>query len=105
MPAAAYKALRASGLSVNEPKVLTGRHVFQSSRQITTKALCSGCEECFNRSGEAWVVDKLATLNGFPLRNMVRASSPLSRLPAVPHVGPLHRGKLHPSPLRHEHHL
>jgi hypothetical protein len=29
----------------------------------------------------------------------------LSRLPAAPHVVPLHRGKLYPYPLRHKHHL
>jgi hypothetical protein len=29
----------------------------------------------------------------------------LARLPTAPHVVPLHRGKLYPSPLRHKHHL
>src|ERR1019366_2007208 len=29
----------------------------------------------------------------------------LSRLPTAPHITPLHRGKLHSSPLRHKHHL
>src|SRR5579862_3519256 len=29
----------------------------------------------------------------------------LSRLPTAPHFGSLHRGKLYPYPLRHEHHL
>jgi len=29
----------------------------------------------------------------------------LSRLPTAPQVGPLIRGKLYPSPLRHKHHL
>ena len=81
MPAAAYKSLHATGLPVNEPMVMTGKHIFQSSRQITTEALCRDCEGRFNSGGEAWMVDRLATLTAFPLRDMVLASQPILKEP------------------------
>ena len=76
MPGAAYKSLYAGGLPVNEPMVMTGKHIFQSSRQITTAALCRACEDRFNSGGETWMLDKLATLSAFPLRDVVIASPP-----------------------------
>ena len=77
LPAAAYKALYATGLPVNEPMVTTSKRVFQSSRQITAHRFCSECEDRFNSGGESWMLDKLATLSVFPLREMVLASSPI----------------------------
>jgi hypothetical protein len=74
LPAASYKALRAAGFDVNEPMVMTHKRVFQSSRQITAHVFCVECEDVFNRRGETWVLDKLATLKAFPLRDMVIAS-------------------------------
>jgi hypothetical protein len=76
IPAGAFKALHASGLEVNEPMVLTEKRIIQSSRQITSHAFCGNCEDRFNRGGEAWTLDKLATLTAFPLRDMVVASTP-----------------------------
>jgi len=71
MPAATYKPLHAQGLPVDEPMVMTSKKIFQSSRQITGRNLCSDCEHLLNEGGEMWVVDKLATLSSFPLRDMV----------------------------------
>lgn len=74
IPAAAYKPLYATGLPVNEPMVMTSKRVFQSSRQIKAQTFCEDCEDQFNKGGESWVLDKLATLTDFPLREMVIAS-------------------------------
>jgi hypothetical protein len=79
-PAAAYKPLHAAGLSVNQPMVMTGKRIFQSSRQITAHAFCTDCEDRLNSGGEAWVLDKLATLSAFPLRDMVLTSPPNATL-------------------------
>ena len=56
--------------------VLTHKRIIQSSRQITAQAFCHDCEQIFNRGGEAWVLEKLATLTSFPLRDMVMAATP-----------------------------
>jgi hypothetical protein len=74
LPAASYKALRSEGFDVNEPMVMTGKRVFQSSRQITAHVFCADCEDIFNRRGETSVLNKLATPEVFPLRDMVAAS-------------------------------
>jgi hypothetical protein len=71
IPAAAYKPLYAENLSVNEPMVMTPRKIFQSSRQITGRNLCSDCEHILNEGGEMWTLDKLATLSTFVLRDIV----------------------------------
>src|ERR1700688_4305398 len=81
MPAAAYKPLHASGLPVTEPMVITGKHIFQSSRQITAQALCKNCEDRFNVGGEAWTLDNPTTPTALPLRDMVRNSRPMFEEP------------------------
>ena len=77
LPAASYRPLHADGLDINEPMMMTAKRVIQSSRHITAHAFCSDCEDRFNRGGETWVLDKLATLTAFPLRDMVLASPPM----------------------------
>lgn len=77
LPAASYKAQYAAGLNVNQPMVITAKRVFQSSRHITAHAFCGDCEDIFNKNGESWVVEKLATLTVFPLRDMILAAPPL----------------------------
>jgi hypothetical protein len=77
LPAASYKPLHGSGLKVNEPMVLTSKRIFQSSRQITAHAFCADCEDRFDRNGEGWVLNKLANLSTFPLRDMITAAPPL----------------------------
>jgi hypothetical protein len=76
LPSAAYKAQYASGYSVNEPMVMTSRVILQSSKQITNYAFCADCEDVFNKGGESWVVNKLATIESFPLRDRVNAIAP-----------------------------
>jgi hypothetical protein len=77
IPAGAYKPLHASELPVNEPMVLTNKRIFQSSRQITAHAFCLDCERKLNREGEDWVLEKLAMVTSFPLRDMVTAALPI----------------------------
>ena len=78
LPAASYKPLHGSGLKVNEPMVLTSKRIFQSSRlKITAHAFCADCEDRFDRNGEGWVLNKLANLSTFPLRDMITAAPPL----------------------------
>jgi hypothetical protein len=76
IPSALYKPLHASELPVGEPMMLTHKRIIQSSRQITAHAFCHDCEQMFNRGGEAWLLDKLATLTNFPLRDMVMRGTP-----------------------------
>jgi hypothetical protein len=71
LPAASYKPQYAEGLKVNEPMVVTAKRVFQSSRHITAHAFCGDCEDIFNKNGESWVMEKLANLTAFPLRDMI----------------------------------
>ena len=73
-PAASYKAVYGKDLSVNEPMIVTEKRVIQSSRQITAHAFCRDCEDRFNKGGESWTIEKLATLSAFPMREMVLRS-------------------------------
>jgi hypothetical protein len=57
--------------------VITNKRVIQTSRHITAHAFCADCEDVFDKGGEAWVLDKLATLKAFPLRDMVLAAPPV----------------------------
>src|SRR5580692_12010740 len=77
LPAASYRPQYAKGLKINEPMVVTAKRVFQSSRHITAHAFCGDCEDIFNKNGESWVMDKLATLAAFPLREMILNASPI----------------------------
>ena len=77
LPAASYKAQYAEGLNVNQPMVITAKRVFQSSRHITAHSFCGDCEQIFNKNGESWVAEKLATLAAFPLRDIMLAAPPL----------------------------
>jgi len=77
LPAGSYKPLHAERLIVNEPMVITRKRVIQTSRHITAHAFCADCEDVFDKGGEAWVLDKLATLTAFPLRDMVLAAPPV----------------------------
>jgi hypothetical protein len=65
IPSAVYKPLRASELPVGEPMMLTPKRIIQSLRQITAHAFCHACEQIFNCGGEAWLLDKLATLRSY----------------------------------------
>lgn len=83
LPSASYRSLHAEGLEVNEPMMVTAKRVIQTSRHIKAHAFCGDCEDIFNRGGETWVLDKLATLTAFPLRDMVHSSPPLADEPNI----------------------
>ena len=61
--------------------VITNKRVIQTSRQITAHAFCGDCERRFNSGGETWLLEKLATLTAFPLRDMALATIPINDEP------------------------
>jgi len=79
MPKGAYKVNRAPALKNPHPVVLSNEELLQSSAQLSDHLLCSGCEQRFNRNGEAWVLGNIPRNYGenFPILDALNAEAPL----------------------------
>jgi len=75
LPRAAYKSLRARAGNPN-PLQFSSMGAIQISKQITDYLLCRNCEGLLNREGETQVLPLLATLDGFPLVELLQTVEP-----------------------------
>ena len=79
IPAAVSKLLRARQNPNPNPLVVTAGWVGQSSEQATAYEFCRKCEDIFNDGGERWLLPLLASLDGFPLYQMLTRAQPFFR--------------------------
>jgi len=71
IPASVFRNLRARASSNPNPLIFSPDHMVQSSEQPTAYLCCRACEDVFNDGGERWTVPLLASLDRFPLYNLV----------------------------------
>ncbi len=76
IPAAVSKSLHRDVPGSQEPVSVTATITMQTSRQFKGHVFCGDCEERLNRSGEAWVLGKMARLEGFPLLDALSDVAP-----------------------------
>jgi hypothetical protein len=81
MPGGVYSYLRTDDL---EPVVTTSEVMMHSSRETQDYLLCGDCEQLLSRRGEAWVLPRLATIEGaFPLSDLLQKQAPLFDEPDI----------------------
>jgi hypothetical protein len=76
MPSAAYKSLRGVLVKNPNPTAIADRTMVRTSFQMSDYLLCAACEARFNRNGEEWVMRRIATSTGFPLRDILSKAAP-----------------------------
>src|SRR5450631_3294632 len=76
IPAAVSKLLRARQNPNPNPLVVTKDWIGQSSEQVAEYVFCRKCEDIFNDGGERWLIPRLASLDGFPLYEMLTSAQP-----------------------------
>ena len=77
--AAVSKLLRARQNPNPNPLVVTPDWIGQTSEQVSAHEFCRKCEDIFNERGEQWVLPRLASLDGFPLHDMLLKAQPFFR--------------------------
>src|SRR5215831_15710174 len=82
IPAAIYRLCRNELEDVPDPigirsdSKTNSFRLFQTSRQVTGYVLCPECEQLLNANGEGWVLPTLATVEKFPLYEMMSKVQP-----------------------------
>jgi hypothetical protein len=79
IPTSVFRNLRARDSSNPNPLIFSSEYMVQSSEQPTAYLCCRSCEDIFNDSGERWMVPLLASLDGFPLYDLVSRAEPFYR--------------------------
>jgi hypothetical protein len=75
LPAWLYKLCR--DMENDRPPVaIAGGVAKQTSNQARDHVLCRNCEERFNVRGEQWFHTRVATPDGFPIRQILKAAEP-----------------------------
>jgi hypothetical protein len=74
---AVYRRLKDPAFPNIQPVLLGTGTVRQSSDQIRGFVFCYDCEQIFNKQGEAWVHNRIASPTGFPLFESRQAHSPI----------------------------
>jgi hypothetical protein len=74
--AAVSKLLRARQNTNPNPLVVTADWIGQTSEQVSAYEFCRKCEDIFNERGEKWILPQLASLDGFPLYDMLLKAKP-----------------------------
>jgi hypothetical protein len=77
--AAVSKLLRARQNPNPNPLVVTADWIGQTSEQVSAYEFCRRCEDTFNERGENWLLPRLASLDGFPLYDMLLKAKPFFR--------------------------
>ncbi len=78
IPRAFYKLLKTPGAKNSNPVVATPKVKMATSDQFKGYLLCRGCEDRFNKNGEAWVLKNCwRTYSAFPLADRLSAAAPL----------------------------
>ena len=68
---AVSKLLRARENTNPNPLRVTPDWIGQTSEQVSAYEFCRACEDIFNERGEKWLLPRLASLDGFPLYDML----------------------------------
>ena len=79
IPTSVFRNLRARDASNPNPLIFSSEHMVQTSEQPTSYLCCRSCEDIFNDGGERWTVPLLASLDGFPLHDLVSKAEPFYR--------------------------
>ena len=79
LPKRLYAFGRARQMKNPNPLVVSDKSAKQVSDQLRGHAFCKGCEELFNKNGEAWVLAKIPHDYGepFPLQDALAPEKPL----------------------------
>jgi hypothetical protein len=77
--AAVSKLLRARQNTNPNPLVVTPEWIGQTSEQVSAYEFCRKCEDIFNERGEQWPLPRLASLDGYPLYDMLLRARPFFR--------------------------
>jgi hypothetical protein len=80
---AVYKRSREDSTKNPNPVVFTSTGVRQSSIQLRDYVFCHDCEQIFNKGGEQWMHQNIATNNGLPFLDKLRAHKPVINEPDV----------------------
>jgi len=75
LPAWLYKLCRDAENNKN-PVAISGGIAKQTSNQASDHVLCRKCEERFNVRGEEWLHTRVATPDGFPIQQILKAAEP-----------------------------
>jgi hypothetical protein len=78
LPRATYKNSRLSGLTNENPIVVSGGKAKQTSVQVQDHKFCEECEARFNENGEKWVLAHMYRpgQNSFPIHEVLNGSKP-----------------------------
>jgi hypothetical protein len=75
LPAWLYKLCR-DVENNKHPVTIAGGVAKQTSNQASDHVLCRNCEERFNVRGEEWLHTRVATPDGFPIQQILKAAEP-----------------------------
>ena len=80
LPKRLYAFGRAKQMKNPNPLVVSGKSAKQVSDQLRGYVFCKGCEDLFNKNGEAWVLAKIPRdySDPFPLQDALGPEKPLS---------------------------
>jgi len=80
LPKRLYAFARARQMKNPNPLVVSGKSAKQVSDQLRGYVFCKGCEDLFNKNGEAWVLAKIPHDYGepFPLQDALVPEKPLA---------------------------
>jgi len=82
LPASLYKRARLPARQSPNPVVVAGEKAVITSKQVTARFLCAGCESRFSKLGESHVLADGPQPDGrFPLRARLEAASPVETRP------------------------